>query len=260
MDRRGLQIELHALLTRRLSDDDVRSVCFGLGIDYESVPGEGKNGKVRELITTAGRHQLTGDLLKLLNRLRPDIELEQFLPLTGQPTEATRPEAHAGTESAEGLQVLLSGRSIMVCGQTFVFVPGSFFPMGSDDGYPHERPRHRVSVTGCFMAETAVTNQAFAYFAGEADYVTTATLTGAGLTEQDGQWRSTPGADFRHPAGPSSTDRGQSRSPSRTGELARCAGVLCLVVAAARTALRTAERGTMGICRGWSAGTALGVR
>src|SRR5689334_3659518 len=51
-----------------------------------------------------------------------------------------------------------------------VWVPGGEFWMGSDDGPPDERPRHKVYVDGFWMDQTEVTNAQFAKFAAATGY------------------------------------------------------------------------------------------
>ena len=43
-------IKLRRTLIRCLDENELRDLCFDLGVDYESLRGEGKAAKVRELI------------------------------------------------------------------------------------------------------------------------------------------------------------------------------------------------------------------
>lgn len=47
--------DLHAALTRRLDLDGLRTLCFRLGVDFDSLPGEGKSARARELVLTMAR-------------------------------------------------------------------------------------------------------------------------------------------------------------------------------------------------------------
>ena len=47
---RELLIKLPEILASRFSDGELRDLCFDLGVDYESLAGEGKSAKARELI------------------------------------------------------------------------------------------------------------------------------------------------------------------------------------------------------------------
>jgi formylglycine-generating enzyme len=120
-----------------------------------------------------------------------------------------------------------------------VWVPGGEFTMGSDDHYPEEAPAHRVRVDGFWIDRFQVTNERFRRFVRETGHRTVAQrvpnpedyvaanpeLLVAGSTvfvQPDGPldlddpyqwWRYVPGADWRHPRGPSSTIRGLSKHP-----------------------------------------------
>lgn len=111
-----------------------------------------------------------------------------------------------------------------------VWVPGGTFEMG-DTVYPEEQPRRTVSVEGFWMDRTEVTNAQFAAFVAATGYVTVAErpvdraihpeATGesaepgavvflppapnASLRSLSSWWRYTPGANWRHPGGPTTT-------------------------------------------------------
>ena len=119
------------------------------------------------------------------------------------------------------------------------WVPGGEFLMGSDSHYPEEAPAHRVSVGGFWIDRFAVTNERFRRFVKETGHVTLAERApdpadypGAkpemlipassvfvqpeqrvDLRDHYNWWTYVPGADWRHPHGPSSTIRGKSKHP-----------------------------------------------
>jgi len=120
-----------------------------------------------------------------------------------------------------------------------VWVPGGSFLMGSDDFYPEESPVHRVSVSGFWMDEHAVTVAEYRRFASATGYVTVAERAPhpaqypgvapellvpgslvfdqpAGLVDLGDPrnwWSWVPGAQWRHPEGPESTLHGRERHP-----------------------------------------------
>lgn len=55
-----------------------------------------------------------------------------------------------------------------------VWLEGGTFPMGSDDHYPEEAPRHPVRVDGFWSDRMLVTNREFAAYVEQSSYVTTA--------------------------------------------------------------------------------------
>jgi formylglycine-generating enzyme required for sulfatase activity len=129
------------------------------------------------------------------------------------------------------------------------WIPGGEFSMGSEQtaealcdvpGITRDaQPIHRVSVDGFWMSTTEITNQAFADFVRATGYVTVAERTpnaadypgappellvpgSAVFTPPRGPvdlrhalewWRYAPGADWRHPDGPSSAIDGRESHP-----------------------------------------------
>lgn len=130
-----------------------------------------------------------------------------------------------------------------------VWIPGGEFVMGSDldEAWPEEKPAHRVIVGGFWMDRTEVTNAQFRRFVAETGYRTTAEKpldaeaimaqlppgspspdkdalvpgslvfqAPAGLVDpRDFRrwWKWTPGANWRHPAGPGSDIEGKDDLP-----------------------------------------------
>jgi sulfatase modifying factor 1 len=119
------------------------------------------------------------------------------------------------------------------------FVPGGAFLMGSDRHYPEEAPAHRVLVGAFWIDRRAVTNRDFRRFveatghvtlperpANAADYpgakpellapssvVFKKAPRGTGLNDHFNWWAYVPGADWRHPRGPSSSIKGLEDHP-----------------------------------------------
>jgi formylglycine-generating enzyme len=120
-----------------------------------------------------------------------------------------------------------------------VFVAGGEFTMGSDHHYEEERPAHRVRVDGFFIDKTPVTNAEFRRFVKETGHVTFAEIApdpkdypGAlphmlqpgslvfvksqgpvDLTDWSNWWTFGFGADWKHPYGPGSTNKGLDDYP-----------------------------------------------
>jgi hypothetical protein len=62
---------LRQLLNTHFSESELRDLCFDLGLDDESLPGPGKNDKVRELIRYCERHSRVDELVTMCRKLRP---------------------------------------------------------------------------------------------------------------------------------------------------------------------------------------------
>jgi sulfatase modifying factor 1 len=112
-----------------------------------------------------------------------------------------------------------------------VWIPGGSFTMGSDRHYPEEAPAHTVQVAPLWMDTFAVTNELFASFVASTGYVTVAErrpdpadypgaaedllVPGSSVFLKPTQrvslnnpynwWSYVPGAQWRHPQGPSSS-------------------------------------------------------
>jgi len=118
-------------------------------------------------------------------------------------------------------------------------IEGGDFAMGSNDFYPDEGPARRVSVDGFWISPHAITNDQFAAFVEATGYVTVAevppdaslypgapsenlvpgglvfnmTAGAVDLRDYSQWWAWTPGADWRHPAGPNSSVEGLGDHP-----------------------------------------------
>jgi hypothetical protein len=55
-------VDLRRTIEWRFDDEELRTLCFDVGVDYDSLRGEGKAAKARELVAWAGR---TGRLAEL---------------------------------------------------------------------------------------------------------------------------------------------------------------------------------------------------
>jgi hypothetical protein len=64
------RIKLRQILTDNFADDELRDLCFELGIDYENLGGTGKSGKARELVAFAERRGRFVELVNACRRLR----------------------------------------------------------------------------------------------------------------------------------------------------------------------------------------------
>lgn len=70
----GNLADLLELLVNRFGEDELRTICFYLEVDYEILPATGKLGKVRELLTYLERRNRIIALIEVGRKLRPDID------------------------------------------------------------------------------------------------------------------------------------------------------------------------------------------
>jgi formylglycine-generating enzyme required for sulfatase activity len=66
--------KLHDILAKRFDLDEFRLFCWQMGIDYESLSGENKISKARELISYCERRDSLAELVDHIQRQRPDIK------------------------------------------------------------------------------------------------------------------------------------------------------------------------------------------
>ncbi len=71
--------ELHKLLTQYFNTDELRTLCYDLSVDHDSLGGEGKAGKARELILYMLRLKRIRELVEYCVRQRPTVGFEAIL-------------------------------------------------------------------------------------------------------------------------------------------------------------------------------------
>lgn len=88
---------LHRAMTQAFDEEELKTLCFALGIDYDSLRGEGKDARMRELIGYYMRRDKLTDLTQAIYTQRPNL----FWEVTKQ-------------ASAQGtLSALATGRMLM---------------------------------------------------------------------------------------------------------------------------------------------------
>ena len=71
--------KLHDVLISAFNDEELQTLCFTLGVDYDSLPAQGKAGKARELILHLEHRGVLHRLDALCRRERPSV----FAPSSG---------------------------------------------------------------------------------------------------------------------------------------------------------------------------------
>ncbi len=74
-------------LSTHFDTEELRTLCFDLGVEYDDLPGEGRAGKVRELVRYIERHERIYDLLKVGKELAPDLAWERISEVVEQAPE-----------------------------------------------------------------------------------------------------------------------------------------------------------------------------
>jgi Effector-associated domain 7/NB-ARC domain len=67
------RVRLRRSLNALLSEDELRTICFDMSLDYENMQGETKNSKIRSLIEYSERHRILDKLILAIQSERPDF-------------------------------------------------------------------------------------------------------------------------------------------------------------------------------------------
>ena len=86
-------------IDQRYNMEEFKTLCFRLYVDYEDLPAETLEGKMREFVRYLERHDRTPDLLRRLERDRPDAFKATFNALSSS-------EARLSSEQARMIQEL----------------------------------------------------------------------------------------------------------------------------------------------------------
>ena len=68
-------VKLHRILDDYFSMDDLHTVCFQVGVDIDDLGGVGQSGKARALIEYLKRRNRVADLLPIIARERPSLDI-----------------------------------------------------------------------------------------------------------------------------------------------------------------------------------------
>lgn len=68
---------LRRILTDRFDEEELRTLCFDLNVDYADLPGRGKAGKARELVAYLQRRDRISECIEVGKQSRPDILWER---------------------------------------------------------------------------------------------------------------------------------------------------------------------------------------
>ena len=99
-------------LVEHFNDEELKTFCFQLGVDYDSLPASGKAGKARELVAHQERRGALGALAEKIRQERPAV----YLPETrssnegwAQLIEALRQNEFVSGTGNEKLRTLVEG-------------------------------------------------------------------------------------------------------------------------------------------------------
>lgn len=70
-----LVVKLHQILLTHFDEEELRTLCFYLHVDYDVLPGRGKAGKARDLLLYLTKRDLISELVTLVHQQRPNINV-----------------------------------------------------------------------------------------------------------------------------------------------------------------------------------------
>ena len=100
MDR----VELAKFIRDKFNDSELRDLCFELHIDYESLPGEGKAAKARELVSFCERRDRLPELERTARQVLA-AEAQSSVPATDRAQEKTSLQRQLA-EARENLRLI----------------------------------------------------------------------------------------------------------------------------------------------------------
>ncbi len=113
-DQSAFLTELHNLLNRYFSLEEIRTICFNLTVDYDSIPGEGKSAKTRELILGLSRVDRLPQLVNMVREMRPnapwpsvpaDFQLPDSGPWAASSSQTTQNIYHGDVVQGDNIKV-----------------------------------------------------------------------------------------------------------------------------------------------------------
>lgn len=88
-------VGLHEVIVDYFSEQELRTLCFNLNVDYDDLPFSGRSNKARELVGLFTRNNA-------LHKLREAIEQERpFVSWNNEIEKQSKSEANAGAESSD---------------------------------------------------------------------------------------------------------------------------------------------------------------
>jgi formylglycine-generating enzyme required for sulfatase activity len=206
---------LLANLVAYCSKEEIKTLCFILQVDFDSLAGDTKESIARELILLLERLNRVDELVARGKELRPGLAWGMSDGTSALPSVAYGDVMRATTQPVDFIEGLSSAdRSVLrqPFRLEFIRVPAGEFLMGSTGAdqfaLGHEKQQHRIYLNTYWISRHEITVAEFAAFVSATCHRTTAEREGGGytpcLTPTGDKWLLLRGADWRHPHGPDS--------------------------------------------------------
>ncbi|MBP6016163.1 MAG: toll/interleukin-1 receptor domain-containing protein [Candidatus Promineofilum sp.] len=82
--------QLHQFLIDHFSLDELKTLCFNLGIEFDDLGGDGRAGKARELVLVMQRRLRVDHLIAHLSQARPEAYRQRFQESPAIPVVSAR--------------------------------------------------------------------------------------------------------------------------------------------------------------------------
>jgi tetratricopeptide (TPR) repeat protein len=77
-------VTLHQNLVAHFSDDELRTLCFDLQVEYDDLPSQGRASRARDLIAFLVRRDRVTELIELCAKQRPNVDWQDILQAARQ--------------------------------------------------------------------------------------------------------------------------------------------------------------------------------
>ena len=159
--------KLHKNISKHFNEEELRTLCSDLDVDYDDLPALGKTNKARELVGFMMRTTRIAELVKECRRLRPKVDWQDILPSpsTGEAVAVISPPQSKAREPAKSLPFV----------PEMVHIPAGPFLMGSNpeldrDSLQDEMPQHILELPSYSLSKTPITNIQYSAFVQDTGY------------------------------------------------------------------------------------------
>jgi hypothetical protein len=99
-------VKLKDQIKDHFNQNDLKELCFNLGLDFEDLPGETRKDKARELVIYCQQHGLLMSLVNQCQKLRPHLSWQDILTGTPATTQPQQRQLEAARAEIKDLLIL----------------------------------------------------------------------------------------------------------------------------------------------------------
>lgn len=161
--------QLRRMINDTFNEEELRTLAFDLQVDYESLPGQGKAAKARELVAEIGRSDRIPELVSDCAKMRPNLDWSDQ-------SAVTTPETAAATSRRRLIRGAIAAGVLLVLGTiAFFLLRPPTLPSYEGmveikaDAYP-DRPLDTIDVDNFWIDRYEVTNAQYQEIAGDYEF------------------------------------------------------------------------------------------